>query len=228
VSYRLEPTDAWLEACRIADIRGTSPAARSENSELEEELKLTGAYPAARDAAIARAAARDEARRSGFRPDPPTVAQAAESLRRDLGLFDPADFKEWQRAQRLEQDSLAPFFEDQARVLWSQPQALGWAKDALVDQLRVDRKYGPLLERAEAKARCLAAFGPRGPSLHDSGMNEEELWRWFFEEALQEKLPQDLPRRALALGFADPDEMRAAALRELLFRRAGGRALTKQ
>lgn len=220
VGFRLEPTDAWLEACRIADANGTGITARAPHDALEEELKLTGSYVAVRDAAIARAAALDEARRSGFKPDDAAVAQAAESLRRDLGLFDHADFLRWQNDQRLERGSVLTFFEDQARLLWSREQALAWARDSLSDHLRACNRYGELMQRAEAKARFLEPFGPRGPALADCDVTEEALWGWFFEVRLSQRAPTDLDQFAKQSGFADKDEMRSAALRELLFSKA--------
>ncbi|MEI9939290.1 MAG: TfuA-like protein [Pseudomonadota bacterium] len=227
VSYRLEPTDAWLEACRVAELGATSTPVATEHSMLEEELKLTGSYIAVRDAAIARAATHEEARRSGFRPDPASVAQAAESLRRDLGLFEPADYSRWQRSERLEATRLPAFFEEHACVLWAQPQTLLWAKEALANQLRVTQQYGRLIERVDAKVRCLANFGLRGPSLGDLHMTEDELWSWFFKEKLGEKeVPEHLDRRAVSLGFLDKDEMRSAALREFTFLKVGPRAPT--
>jgi hypothetical protein len=220
VGYRLEPTDAWLEARRIADAMGQTVTTRPTQDAIEEELKLTGTYLAVRDGAIARAAALDEARRAGFRPDEATTAQAAETLRRELGLTEHADFVSWQAREHLGPAQLRPFFEDRARVIWAQGQTQAWAEESLVDHLRALGRYGELIARAEAKTRRLATLGPRGPSLADLGVTEQGLWRWFFETKLERSVPDDLGRFAWQSGFADTDEMRSALLRELHFERA--------
>ncbi len=223
VSYRLEPTDAWLEAIRVAERNAETPAlhgsAFASEEQLEVELKLAGSYAAALDAGAARAAAIDVARRAGFQPDAPALAHAAETLRRDLGLLQADDFEAWRKRERIDDSSLVQLFEDQARMLWGQPQTEASARGYVADALRVAARYGPLVERAEAKARAVADFGPRGPSLRDLRMDEPTLWSWFFETVLGRPIPVGLYEFARSIGFADTDELRSAVLNELYFQR---------
>jgi len=223
VNYRLEPTDAWLEAIRLAEASGDAPhlASNGGDEALEEELKLAGLYASARDRGAARAAAIDVARRAGFRPDTAALAHAAETLRRDLGLVRREDFEAWRVRERIDDASLVQLFEDQAQALWAQPQTEAAARAFLADGLRVTSQYGRFAEKAAAKARVLAELGPRGPALRDFRMDEPALWGWYFESKLGRPVPSDLHTFAHSAGFADTDELRAAVLRELYFERAG-------
>jgi hypothetical protein len=217
VNYRFESTDAWLEASRAADASGESPGteASTPDESLEEELKLAGLYWAARDGAAVRAAAVEEGRRGGFRADPSALGHAAEELRRELGLAQRKDFEAWRNRERIDDADLVRLFEEQAQVIWARPRIDAGARAYLVDWLRVTGRYGRLVEKAEIKARRLAPFGPRGPSLSDLGMTEAALWEWYFETNGREAMPDDIDQFARQAGFADKDDMRSAVLREL-------------
>jgi hypothetical protein len=222
VNYRLEPTNAWLEAIRLAEASDDAPQLASKVSDeaLEEELKLAGLYTSARDRGAARAAAIDVARRAGFRPDTAALAHAAETLRRDLGLVRREDFEAWRVRERIDDASLVQLFEDQAQVLWAHPQTEASARSFLADGLRVTSQYGQFAEKVAAKARVLAELGPRGPALRDFRMDEPALWDWYFETKLGRRVPSDLHVFARSAGFADTDDLRSAVLRELYFERS--------
>src|SRR5262249_9057275 len=124
VTYRLEPTDAWLEARRVIDAMGEAPrvSPTAEQASIEEQLKLAGMYIAARDGSAARAAAINAARRTGFRPDVAAIAQAAESLRRDFGLHQQHEFEAWRERERIDQREVERFFDNQACFAWARSQ----------------------------------------------------------------------------------------------------------
>lgn len=220
-TFRLERSDAWLEACRAIEAEGgaVSNAVGSSERCLEEELKLTGVYHAALDRGVARASAIADAQSAGFRPDAHAIGHAAELIRRDLGLVQKSEFEAWCRAEGLEREELVHLFEDEARVVWARPKLESLAREQLAAGLRVTGQYRALAERAEAKARTLADLGPRGPSLSDLRMTEPELWQWFFETILGHAVPADLQRFARQSGFEDVDDMRTAVIRELYFHR---------
>lgn len=221
VTYRFEPTDAWHEATRLArakDSASTSSTVASEaqgvSDALVEELLISGTYPAVRDAAAARAAAIDLARRSGVRPDAIAVRSALEDIRRTFGLGDREALDRWLSAQRIDHAELERFALDEARLAWAKPLVDQAARGAVVDHLRSTADYGRLVTRAEAKAKQRENLGIAQPSLSDVGLDEPALWRWYFEERLGRSLPDNLDVFARAAGFSDKDSMRIAVLRE--------------
>jgi hypothetical protein len=223
-NFRFEQTDAWLAGTRAADGAASMIPGRvgADHAALLEELKISGVFPAIRGAAALRWAALDEARRASFHPDLDAVAQAAEALRRDLGLVQRDAFEAWRKRERIEDASLVGIFEDEARVRWASAKLEPACDAYLADTLRVRGEYGALAEKVDAKARVLGAFGPRGPSLDDLAATETELWRWYFCDRLGRSVPSDLHLFARGAGFAGVDEMRAAALRDLTWERSNG------
>lgn len=97
------------------------------------------------------------------------------------------------------------------------------AQRHLVDHLRALGEFGRLAARAEAKARKLAELGDQAPSLQGTGMTEQALWRWYFEERLGTKVPDNREAFAASAGFSGADDMRAAVLRELFYVRNASR-----
>jgi hypothetical protein len=225
VTYRFEPTDAWLEARRtaLAGFVGADESASEGPPEgVLEELRVAGIYAQARDGATARGAAIDQARGAGVRPDALAVRSAIEDLRRERALLDRGAFDRWRMEQRLDDGDVSRFFEDQARLLWARPSTRHMARQHLVDHLRASGEYGRHLERAESKARRLAELGLGAPSLADAGMTEERLWQWYFGERLRMPVPANLEAFAELAGFSGKDDMRGALLREVCFLRRGG------
>jgi hypothetical protein len=225
VTYRFEPTDAWLEARRtaLAGFTGADEAASEGPPEgVLEELRVAGLYAPARDGAAARGAAIEHAREAGVRPDALAVRSAIEDLRRERALLDRGAFERWRIEQRIDEADVSRFFEDQARLLWSRPLTRDAARQHLVDHLRAIGEYGRHLARAEEKARRRAKLGLSTPSLADAAMTEERLWQWYFGERLRVAVPANLEAFAEAAGFSGKDDMRGAVLREVCYLRRGG------
>ncbi len=215
-NYRFEHSDAWEEASRIAlaDVDGSGLLGLANDEAMVEELKLAGTFRAATDGAAARAAAIDQARRAGVRPDDGAIRAAADEMRRSRGLFTREAFERWRSAQNLDDANLPRFLENQARVAWARPLTDAAARTQLVDYLRLEGQYGKLAEHARAKAKKLAALGSHTVTLQDVRATEASLWEWYFGERLGRSVPDDLDRFARSAGFAGKDDMRAAVLRD--------------
>lgn len=216
VGYTFQPTDAWREAQRLAgDGLRTQRSNPNVNDALLEELKISGAYPRARAAAAVRGWSIEAARRAAIKPDALAVRTAVETFRRDAGLTERQAFESWRETQQLDDAALTRFFEEQARASWAEPVTDALARSQLVNHLRSTKEYGALVERARSKAGALTKAGLASPSPADLGVSEAELWEWYFSERLAEQPPSDLSAFARAAGFADSEELRRAALREL-------------
>lgn len=224
VRFVFEHTDAWEEVRRRAGRQPLGPVVAEPHASaaLLEELRLTGGAAAARLGATVRALAVEQARSEGTTTRGPAALDAAEALRRELGLLEPADFQRWITEQGVR--DVDRFFQDEAHVRRLEAILASDVERTLPDHLRATGEYGPLLARAREKQHFLEARGLESPSLGDTGLTWEELQRWYFEERLGRPIPADITRYALAAGFSGEGALREALLREHCYVRGHERA----
>jgi hypothetical protein len=222
VAYSLSRTDAWEEARRRAEQLGPAPEVQGEaplRESLLEELRISGTFPRAREGALLRALAVEEAMRQGLTVQEDELREVSEAFRRERGLLESGQYERWLEEQHVE-DPVA-FFETEVqlrRVEALLEPDIAWY---LPDQLRATGEYGPLLERVRQKEQVLAGSGLETPGLAEAGLStEEELWAWYFQERLGRPAPEDLGAYARSQGFEDEDALRRAVLRERCFLRA--------
>ena len=223
VAYHFHVTDAWQSVTRVfaSCSRQLEEKRGADEATILEELRIGGTYEYEWPLAALRGVAIGESAQGGMRPDVDAIRQAAEQLRRALGLRTTADFDRWQKDQRLGTSDAGRFFEDQARVVWAQPMMDELARQQVVNHLRSNGAFGLLAARADAKARYLDRNGSIIPSLAEVSMTEAALWAWYFGERLGRSVPEDLELHAQGVGFRNCDELRAAVIREFLFVRDG-------
>jgi hypothetical protein len=224
VSFSFEHTDTWEEVRRRA---GRLPlgfdAGEGELLEevLIEEVQIAGGFVEARYGAMVRALALEEAQRSARRASPDLLRGTVDAIRARHALLGPQDFNGWLDQQRITDDELVGFVEEEAHVRWFEAMFEPDVARNLANHLRATGAYGDLVARALDKRRALAARGlAQGVSLDDTRMTEPEVWRWYFEERLGRPVPADVERYATATGFADVDALRRAVLRELSYVRS--------
>ncbi|WP_375767466.1 TfuA-like protein [Archangium gephyra] len=220
VSYTLAQTDAWAEARRCAG--RLEPASRKEGEPLPleallEELRVGGLLPRMRAGALARALALEESRQRGGEVELEAVQRVCEAFRREHGLEELSSFKQWLVAQRISEP--LRFFRDETWVHQTELLHAPEVERCLPEHLRSLGVYGPLLDRAQRKARMLSSSGLEHPALEELGLDEAALWRWYFTERLGQPVPSQLERYARGAGFGGVDELRRAALREHCFLR---------
>jgi hypothetical protein len=224
VRYHFEHTDAWEWACQQA---GQLPPGTGGGGEPElpgpllDELRLTGTLAGARLGALARVLASEEGRKLGRHVGQEELAHVERAFRLERGLWSARDFEWWRAEQRLDEDALRRLLHDEAHVRWLEVVMRQQVTRHLPEHLRSTGEYGRLLERASAKQRVLGEHGMESPRLSETGMTEEQLWRWYFEENLGHPVPDDLKAYALATGFEHLDALRRAVLREWCFQDKG-------
>jgi hypothetical protein len=125
----------------------------------------------------------------------------------------------WLETQGMEPEDFDRLLRDEARVRRVRTLAELDLERDLLDHLRLAGHYGPLAERARDKQRVLAAHGMDTPSLNDVGLEERDLWRWYFEEVLAVPAPDNVSAYAQTLDFEDEGALRRALLRELCYLR---------
>ncbi|HET9791084.1 MAG TPA: hypothetical protein VFR08_07265, partial [Candidatus Angelobacter sp.] len=65
----------------------------------------------------------------------------------------------------------------------------------------------------------LREHGLLNPSPADTGLKQEQLLAWYFQDCRSASLPQDVTRFALDMGFDDLSQFTRAVAREYCFRR---------
>lgn len=222
VPWHFEHTDAWDQVARHEGARGAAgEGAAAEASALAAELRLEGdAWPRARAGALLRALSRTEAKRHGIDVDRGLVERAEKALRVERRLEDDAALAAFRAGHGLERDAdWARFVEGEARLRWLEAMYETDARRHLAEELRASGRYAELRDRAEAKRSLLAAHGLDSPGLDDAGVNEAELWRFYFEERLGKPVPASWAGHLREAGPIDGDTLRQEALREIVFAR---------
>jgi len=216
VNFYFEHTDAWEDGRRRADLAHVV-LRRSLDEALVEELQIAGGFNSARDAAIVRGHAIDEAQRRGLSIDEAGLLAAIDAFRCERDLRKPEEFAGWMVAQGLRDADLARFLCDEVLARLGRLTFEGDVQRHLIDHLRVSGDLQRLNERAGAKARLLAAHGATHPTIADTKMTEMQLALWFFETRLKQPLPRDLRAWAVSSGFEDDRALTQAIVREYLY-----------
>jgi hypothetical protein len=221
VEYAFEHTDTWEElrrrSARLRREDTLAPETEMVSADaLLDELRLAGLFRVARQGAIVRHLALEQAREEERSLPLQAVQDTLDDFRRERGLAGRRDFDRWLRREHLPAADVPRFFQDEANVRWFETMFEPEATRSLPDYLRATGDYGAFMERAHAKQRLLVERGLDNPSLADVGRSEADLWAWYFER-LGGRPPQDLLGHARAVGFADVDSLRRAVLRELVY-----------
>jgi hypothetical protein len=220
VAWTFEHTDAWDQVARIEGARATD-GGDDDAGPLAEELRLLGdAWPTARAGAMLRALARTEARRQGIDVGRGLAERAERALRVERGLDDDARLAAFRRESGLDDDvAWARFLEGEARLRWLEAMFATDARRHVAEELRATGAFAAIAARAAEKRRVLAAHGLEAPGLEDAGVDEDGLWRWYFEERLGRPRPASWAAHLREAGPVDEDGLRQEALRELVFER---------
>ena len=145
------------------------------------------------------------------------IRSAVERFRREEGIEDLEVFERWLRENHLSHEEFLELMEDQVRLEWVQNLAQMEVAAHVPDHLRVSGHYARLAKRARDKQRALESESLQYPSLLDTGLTEDELLRWYFEERLDRPVAADLARYCHLAGFADENSFWRAVLREYCY-----------
>jgi hypothetical protein len=220
VDYVLEWTEAWDDATTAAAASrpsGGSAAWLTDECVLDELRLEPDTCLAVRDRALLRFLAVREARRqhpAGTGAGRDVLAR----LRGRHGLFTRAALDGWLEANAIDGRHLARLVEDEARLEAIRARAAPSLQDHLLDELRLRDDFARLAARARSKQAFLEAQGlepsaPDGPHPAPAAA----LRAWFFEQRLQQRLPDDIDAAARELGFADRTDLDRALCREWLY-----------
>jgi hypothetical protein len=221
VIYSFEYTEMWDHTRQHAGalaLDGDDPADMVALDRLLDELRLEGeSYVRAREGALLRFLALEEAWRLGMAVTSEVLEAATDAFRRDRCLLEPAHVESWRQEQHLDQEQFTQLMEDEARLRLFEMLADREATSYLPDHLRAIGEYGRLLARARDKQCVLESSGLQNPDLTDAGLTEDQLLLWYFETRLGRQVPLDVGGYARRMGFEDGNAFRRAILREFLY-----------
>ena len=219
VDYVFEPSEMWERAALSslpAQLDPTDGAPGLPQDALLDELRLDGlAYAEARRAGLLRLMALQECEHRRLPLGGEARHEAANLLRRRLGMFGREATERWLAANDLTSSDLARLVDDEARLAQLETRAGPSVDDHLLDQLRVAGDYARYATRARAKQRALAEAGL--DHAHVDERTRFGLTTWYFEQRLGAPIPDDVSAHAARIGFGNLDAFYRTLLREYVY-----------
>jgi hypothetical protein len=222
-TFTFEHTDMWEQVgARAGRQRRAAAPSHTERPEgWHDELRLAGPriFDELWGLAFARAVALEEARRQGLSPGADQVAARAARFRDARQLSADDAFVAWLAAEHLSEDEFLMLMADEVRL--DQVRALYEPETTahLRDVLRLDGRYGALIERARAKQELLALHGLEQLGLEASGISAEHLVEWFSAGGVGGETSVGRDAGAARPGCADGEALLPLLLREWWYRR---------
>jgi len=226
VGYSFEYTEVWERARRQAGVFPRDPQDDSTALRLDrllDELRLEKGsgdkvpFAMARQNALLRFLALEEADRQGFVPASEAVAEAEETFRHEHRLDDAKSLERWLDQNHLDREELRRWMEDEVRLRWVEDFAELEVSTHLLNHLRKTGHFSGLAARAIDKDRGLRSMGLQNPAVADTGKTQEELLRWYFESRLGDPVPEDVGGFARRAGFENEDAFLLALVREFCY-----------
>ena len=227
VKFTFEHTEWWDRAKRFAgqihmDLRSEAETMMLDT--LLDELRLDcEGHARAREGAMLRCLALEEARRQGHEISANMLQETMDAFRRERDLLEPAEVEQWIQTQHISRDQFIQLVEQHALLQWVSKAMEPEIISHIADYLRVNGDYIRLAQRAGEKQRMLESQGLLNQSVADLGLTEEELIQWYFEDCVGRDVPLDTSRYAKAIGFTDLEAFNRAVLREYCFLQGGRR-----
>lgn len=221
VRFSFEYTEAWERARRHAGVLHRNPQGSERTLLLDrllDELRLEkNRFAGARQLALLRFLAIEEANRQGFAATSEVVADTAETLRHERQLTSAESFDRWLVENHLDPEQFTKWMEEEARLRWLEDFAELEISAHLLDHLRKTGEFPHLAARALDKEKTLQAAGLHYPALADTGRTQEELLQWYFTERRGESVPENVAEFARHAGFEDEDSFLFALVREFCY-----------
>lgn len=218
VRFAFQRTTPWIDFCSRLDSSPPTQAMGHRAVPADaplEELRLAGEAPylEARARALQRLWGLGISDMHGLAVDGTAESNAAR--RREFAVsLGIDDAYAWGRQQGLSPTMLDSLLSDEERLQHLESLGRTSLPMQIRDLLRLEGRYAALTERSRRKAEALQIRGLNHPSLHDLGLQEDDVWDWYFNQHLGRPVPEDLPAYARTLDFANTLGLLRAVLRE--------------
>jgi hypothetical protein len=222
VSYRFQHTDAWEQVRRqihLKPLLDTSANAHRQGDAVLSELRLRGpGYTRACEAAFQHVLSQELAAGAEARVDDSLLAGVLDDFRIRHGLLAADSVEPWLREQGLDVSALTRLLLMELNTARYRALFAADCEQLVVQHLRVAGEYAGLDARALAKQELLHRLGMHNPSMAVAGIDEGELWDWYFGEYLGGHDVSDPENLARELGVSLA-ALRRDVLREWLYQR---------
>jgi hypothetical protein len=218
VSWSMANTAMWEAAKRRADTMPGDGAAGSALT-LEgilDEIRLLGpgVFEAARCRSLLRVFAADFAEREGVMIDGERLHDAVAEFRISRNLEQGTELTRFLADNDLSVDDFERLVVADEMVRWACRQAEWDALDDLLDDLRLQGEYAPLVTKAKAKLNYEKLPDTQQKAPADITREEQAAIRWYFADRRGTTGPDDLVGYAQSCGFPDEQAFRKAVWRE--------------
>jgi hypothetical protein len=213
--HPIAETDGWLALKREIESLINNESGPAVHF-LEDELRARGTLGRTLLAATARFLAEERLRTAQAALNGRATEVWIEDFRRENDLCAPSTFDTWIARCGLGEVELTTFFEREAVFRATKTAMRARVGGALRDELRATGALPDLLASAHDKQQALAQRGLSAPTLKGTGLEESELWQWFFSSQLGIVAPESIAGYA-ARECSTVQELRDAALRAYVF-----------
>jgi hypothetical protein len=213
-NFLMAETDPWIA---LRNRTEEAHDARALEPGLEQELRAQGLLGEVLVAATMRLLAERRLRQNQVQLNARAVEASIDDFRRERELLSAESFDVWLERSGLGEEQQQAFFRREAVVRATKAELRHMLGAAVEDELRASGRLEQLKTAALRKASLLDGTVKASPSPEDLGVNEDELWRWYFCQHLRVEVPPSLTFYAASEG-SSIDELRTAALREYALR----------
>ncbi|CAM3646946.1 TfuA-like protein [Vibrio aerogenes CECT 7868] len=236
VTYHFSPTDAWERLTAELNHKRKMQQHAFSAAELWRELKLDGCFYQRRQQALCRKSTLRAAQRyhpvlEGSPKQTALLELACQQSACCGGEVDFNQLSQWLQTQQIGLSEFDTLVHQQALFTWLY-QIDHQIEEEMLDILKLEQSF------ADYHARILSKQEAPAASLSALGLNEKELWQWFFtvrhsqhHQQTHHQYNQDSPQNTnsispeqnnrdspencwAAFGFASQEEMKAAVLQD--------------
>jgi hypothetical protein len=219
--FEFQYTDAWHKMAAAVEAEVFASREHPQSAEIIDELRLRGesTFRLVLEAALVRVLARGGAP-SSFQVSETQLQRRIEAYRRARGLYTIEQLGQWLDAGDESPNDLSERLRTDIHV----DQLLdSYEPEVLAEVPRILRAHPSLrglIGRARSKAETLARRGQEEPSLHGTGLTDNDVVRSYFLDVLRQPVPRDLAAYADGLRLTSRHQLLRLLLREYWFAHA--------
>jgi hypothetical protein len=202
-SFTFEPSFFWDHLCSMWQRVGAAGSAQSPvvAEQVRNHVRLADSErDGTRRLGLLLVLAAESARRNDVRP--PEARRAVDRFRRSRGLLSGETLRAWLAAQHVDEKELVELAQLEAQLAALERRFADRIDAVLPVALKLQNRYGDVVERVGAKWRALQSMGITAPTLEDAGVSFDDLMTWYRER--YGPIHTDVETHAAELGFAWP------------------------
>ena len=211
--FELQPTHHWRAF--VKRYARTEDRLSPDDALVLDEVRLD---PVRYRELILRAFAR-RALGDGAIDDAAQTDRRVDLFRGDLGLTTAQYFDDWLAGNRTDSSSLSAFLARDERLDEALHESADTLTQDVLDELRAEDDYGPLLERAQAKSSAVAGRDPTAMPPQFADFDLRDLIAWFCRSRRIAADFDDLDDAARSLGLSDRRALHVLLRREFEYAR---------